>query len=387
MNILYVSDSNTLSGAEVVLLQHVTRFGPPHHRSHVFLRDQNPRLIAALAQRGVSCTPTAAYPSRILETTANPAALLDYARAFRHTTREMVEVIRTTGADLVHSVSYPASLHAALAARRAGVPHIWHDHNIKRKHALNGPLYRFVASTCTWVIGPSDAVTTNLSRFGIPAAKLRTVYNGIDLARFVPDDDRARRVRQQLGLSPTTFVVGLFGQMLAHKGHATLIGAARLLAQQGVTPAFLFVGALENPPYEAELRARLEADGLRDAFTFTGWRQDVHDVISAVDVAVVATTTPEPAALSLMETMAMGRPIVATQTGGTAELVADGETGLLFPPGDELLLARHLARLHANPDERVSMGATGRARVEARFSQARHLDELEDLYQAAIARR
>lgn len=387
MNILYVSDSNTLSGAEVVLLQHVTRFGPPHHRSHVFLRDQNPRLIAALAQRGVPCTPTTAYPSRILETTANPAALIDYARAFRRTTREMVEVIRSTGAELVHSVSYPASLHAALAARRAGVPHIWHDHNIKRKHALNGPLYRFVASTCTWVIGPSDAVTTNLARFGIPADKLRTVYNGIDLARFVPDDDRARRVREQLGLSPTAFVVGLFGQMLPHKGHATLIGAARLLRQQGVSPSFLFVGALENPPYEAELRARLEADGLSDAFTFTGWRQDVHDVIRAADVAVVATTTPEPAALSLMETMAMGRPIVGTLTGGTAELVADGQTGLLFPPGDEQLLAQHLARLHASPDERVAMGAAGRARVETRFSMARHLDELEGLYQAAIARR
>jgi glycosyltransferase involved in cell wall biosynthesis len=143
------------------------------------------------------------------------------------------------------------------------------------------------------------------------------------------------------------------------------------------------VGALENPPYEAELRTRLAELGTEDAFIFTGWRRDVADVMRAMDVCVVATTSPEPAALSLMETMAVGRPIVATNTGGTPEIVDDAVTGLLFPPGDAAALADRVCRLLANPAERARMGEAGRARVAARFSVARHLDAMLDLYERA----
>jgi len=385
VNLLYVSDSNTLSGAEVVLLQHVDHVTARGHAAHVFLRHDNTRLRRALDDRGVAHTPTHAYPEQILRTTANPAAIWHFWQTIRRTAAELSTVMAATRADVVHSVSYPAALHATLAARRRGVPHIWHEHNIKRRHAVNAWLYRFTASACPWVIGPSDAVTHNLARFGIPEARLRTVYNGIDLGRFTRDDERAARVRAEFGLQPDDVAVGLFGQMLPNKGHGTLIDAVVRLRAQGTQVKVLLVGALENPPYQDALRVRIAAEGLDDVVTFTGWRQDVHAVIGAVDIAVVATTTPEPAALSLMETMAMARPIVATATGGTAELVVDGETGLLFAPHDADALARHLARLAANADLRRALGAAGRRRVETRFTEARHLEEIESLYRSALA--
>jgi glycosyltransferase involved in cell wall biosynthesis len=380
MKILYVSDSPTLSGAEVVLLGELDHFRATGAECAVYLPSSNTRLVAELERRGVAAVTSSSYSRVLLESTLNPRSLAHFARAFWKVGREIGRVVREREIDLLHSISYPTSLYAAFPARRSRVAHLWHEHNIKRIHRVNRHLYRFAAATCAWVAGPSDAVTRNLARAGIPQRKLRTVYNGIDLGRFRLDAAAAGRVRHELGMAPGDHGVGLFGQMLPHKGHATLVDAAPALLERFPGTRFFFVGALENPPYQDALRARLRAHGLESRFTFTGWRRDVQDVIQAMDAVVVATTTQEPAALALMETMAMGRPIVASRTGGTPEIVRDGETGLLFEPGDSPGLADRLARILADRGFAAGLGRAGRAVVEREFSLERHLREMEGLY-------
>lgn len=384
MNVLYVSDSDTVSGAEIVMLQYLQFFRPPEHRPHVFFRERNARLRAALTELGVPFTTTTNYSERIIETTTSPSAIAAYVRAFTRVRRELAAAIRAHHIDLVHSISYPAALYVALASRATGVRQIWHEHNIKRLHAVNKRLYRFTAATAARVIGPSDAVSHNLRRAGIADEKAITVYNGIDLSRFRIDDARAAAVRQELGLRPGQLAVGLFGQMLPHKGHMTLIEAAPALRARVPDVRGFFVGALENAPYQQALTEAMTTAGVADMFTFTGWRRDVPDVVRAMDVIVVATTTQEPAALALMETMAMGRPIVATRTGGTPELVLDDVTGRVFPPGDAEALASQLAVLLEDPAKREALGTAGRQRMEAHFSLERHLQQMAAVYRAAI---
>jgi glycosyltransferase involved in cell wall biosynthesis len=386
MNVLYVSDSDTVSGAEIVMLQYLQHFRPPEHRPHVFFRERNARLRTALTELGVPFTSTTNYSERIIETTASPSAIAAYLRAFVRVRGELADTIRAHDIDLVHSISYPAALYVALASRATGVRQIWHEHNIKRLHAVNKAIYRFTAATAARVIGPSDAVSHNLRRAGIADETAITVYNGIDLSRFRIDDARAAAVRHELGLRPGQPAVGLFGQMLPHKGHGTLVQAAPALRARFPDLRCFFVGALENPPYQQELRAAMAQAGVGDLFAFTGWRRDVPDVVRAMDVIVVATTTQEPAALALMETMAMGRPIVATRTGGTPELVLDGVTGRIFAPGDATALADCLAQLLADPAMRETLGAAGRQRMEAHFSLERHLQQMAAVYQAAVPR-
>jgi glycosyltransferase involved in cell wall biosynthesis len=103
----------------------------------------------------------------------------------------------------------------------------------------------------------------------------------------------------------------------------------------------------------------------------------------AMDVCVVATTTPEPAALSLMETMAVGRPIVATRTGGTPEIVDDHVSGLLFDPGDADALADRVSDLLADDEQRTRLGAAGRARVASLFALEQHNQGMLALYEGA----
>jgi len=387
MKILFVSDSTTVSGAEVVLLGCVDGLRAHGHDAHGFMRASNGRLIEAFRHRGVGLTATSAFSDRIIRTTANPIALFTFARSFQAVSDQLATVIRAEQIDVIHSVSYPAALYAAFAARRTAAAHIWHEHNIKRIHRVNRVIYRLVGNACRWVIGPSDAVTGNLATAGIDRDKLRTVYNGIDLGRFKSaTTSRVDALRHELGVHAGEQAIGLFGQMLPYKGHRTLIDAAPAILRQHPEARFFFVGALENPPYQRELQARLAERGLNDRVRFTGWRDDVQDLIRAMDVVVVATTTPEPAALMLMEAAAMERPVVATRTGGTVELIADGETGLLFPPGDATQLADRISRILTDRELGRTLGHNARARVEREFNFDRHLAIMIELYEQAASR-
>jgi glycosyltransferase involved in cell wall biosynthesis len=381
MKILFVSDSTTVSGAEIVMLGIADALAAAGHRTFAYVQASNRRLCEAFAARRVPCTATRAYSRRLIRTTANPADLLMFARSFAAAAGELTALIRREQIDLIHSISYPAAIYAALAAARTGVPHVWHEHNIKAIHPANRALYRTIGNRCRWVIGPSDAVTANLARAGIDPRVRRTIYNGIDLARFAVPANGARSVlRRELGIAEGEHAIGLFGQMLPYKGHRTLLEAApRVFSACPATRVF-FVGALENPPYERALREIVSTRGLDDRVRFTGWRQDIHDVVAAMDVVVVATTTPEPAALMLMEAGAVGRPVIATRTGGTPEIIVDGETGLLFPPGDADALAYRIVHLLRDAPFAEALGRRARARVEERFSQRLHLAQMFDAY-------
>jgi len=386
MKVLFVSDSTTVSGAEMVLLNCVDGLVAHGHGAHGFVRCTNQRLIDAFRSRGVGLTTTSAYSDQLIRTTANPFALFTFARAFQAVRREISDLMRTERIDVIHSISYPASLYAALAVHRTGTAHIWHEHNIKRIHRVNRVIYRWVGNACRWVIGPSDAVTKNLAAAGINPAHLRTVYNGIDLRRF--RDVSAVRIdalRRELGLRDGEQAIGLFGQMLPYKGHRTLIEAAPRILTAHPSARFYLVGALENPPYQDELQTLIAERGLSDRIRFTGWRNDVQDIIRAMDVVVIATTTPEPAALMLMEAAAMERPIVATRTGGTAELIADEETGLLFQPGDAIQLAERVGWILGNQEIGRTLGERARERVEREFDLDRHLSDMFELYRQAAS--
>ena len=368
-----------------MLFSYLDRFGEPEFRTHVFLRASSKRLRDALEKRGVAHTTTHNFSERVVRTTLHPGDLYHFARSFARVRRELIDLVTHTQADILHSISYPSALYTALAARATGLPHIWHEHNVKRIHAANRPIYRFAAAGCSYVIGPSNAVTSALARAGIAPPRLRTVYNGINLDRFKADEVGARRVRREFQLTADQPAIGLFGQLLPYKGHRTLIEAAPEILRAYPSARFFIVGALENPPYEVELQNQIAAAGLSNAFVFTGWRSDMHDVIGAMDMTVVPTLTPEPAALSLMETMALGRPLIASRVGGTPELAPDGEVGRLFAPGRADELAGCVVDFLRNPENAQRLAAAGRRRMEERFSEERHLDEMKQLYRRSVA--
>jgi glycosyltransferase involved in cell wall biosynthesis len=264
-------------------------------------------------------------------------------------------------------------VYAGLAGRLARRPVIWHVRIAERDPLLD----RLLARLARAIVVNSQAVGR---RFGRPAAgKVRCIHNGVDLARFTPQK-APPALRASLGLLDGAPVVASVGRFVAFKGYGHLLEAARSVHQAMPAAHWVLAG-------DGELRGTLEAQcrglGLEAVVHFTGWRDDVPDLLALCDVFVLPSLS-EHFGRVLIEAMAMARAVVATDAGGVPEIVVHGETGLLVPPAQPKALAEAVLALLENPARAARLGAAGRRRSEERFSLPRHVEAVEALYHEII---
>lgn len=191
--------------------------------------------------------------------------------------------------------------------------------------------------------------------------RLVVVHDGVELGRFPSRRgcSVADRVRAELEVPRHVPLVGNVAALVDHKDHATFLAAAGRITATGSDAHFVLVGA---GPLRAELVARARALGIGDRVHFTGFRRDVPDVLTALDVLLFTSKT-EGLGSSILEAWAGGVPVVATAAGGVPELVVDGETGLLAPVGCARTLAAQVACLLADPSLRQRLVAGGKERL------------------------
>lgn len=194
----------------------------------------------------------------------------------------------------------------------------------------------------------------------------RVLHTGIE----IPDPKAVAAVDLQaaLGIAPGARVVGFVGRLSPEKGLHDAVAALTSLPDDTV---LCLIG---SGPEEASLRADVERRGLADRALFAGYQDDVLGWMKACDV-ILLPSHRESLPVTLREAAAIERPVVASDVGGIAEIVLDGETGLLFPPKDVGAMARALARVLADADAAAAMGRAGRARVAERFGIERWIDE------------
>ena len=235
-------------------------------------------------------------------------------------------------------------------------------------------LNRWTVPLATHVVAVSGRVASYAAReFRIPRDRLTTIVNGVDLDRFRPTG-RA--------LDPRAPVLGCTARLGAENDHATLIRAFARLGRQWPDARLLLVG---RGPEEAALRALADTFGVGGRVRFAGEQADVAPWLVRMDVYVQAARLAG-ISNSILEAMATGLPVVATDVGGTSEAVVHGETGLLVPVGDPAALAAALAALIANPSMAEAFGRAGRARVEAHFGERRMLERVEALLDRLVQR-
>jgi len=205
------------------------------------------------------------------------------------------------------------------------------------------------------ILAISAGVRDALVESGVPAAHIRVVPSGIDLAPFDRPFDREAS-RRKLGLEPDVILVLQAAALAPHKSQTDLLQAARIVTAARPDVRFWIAG-------EGPLRAPLEAErqnlGLGDRVQFLGFREDVVDLLGSADLFCVSSYL-EGLGTSTLDAMAAGLPVVATRVGGIPEIVADGETGLLVPPRSPEALAGAILALAGDPVRRTAMGARGR---------------------------
>jgi sugar transferase (PEP-CTERM/EpsH1 system associated) len=338
---------------------------------HRVITLREPGELAARAERlGVAVESIGKQPGK------DPAA---YVRLYKR--------LRMLKPGLVQSYNLGA-LDAAVPVRLAGCRRIIHAEHGRSADDPEGSKrkYRWLRRLLVPLISRFVPVSADLARWlaediGIPAARIELIRNGIDTKRFAPGP-----VTEPAGLPPrdgNTRVIGTVGRLDPVKGFTDLVSElAQLTGRSGLPPVHLVI--VGDGPQRARLTQQVRELGLENSVTLAGQRDDVAALLKYFDV-YVCSSIAEGIALTVLEAMATGLPVVATAVGGNPELVVEGKTGLLVPAHQPQALAATLGRLLQEPARLQAMGKAARKTVEAEFSVATMVARYKSLYDALLA--
>jgi sugar transferase (PEP-CTERM/EpsH1 system associated) len=293
---------------------------------------------------------------------------------------QLFRLFRRVRPDVVHTHAWGTLCEGLIAARLAQVPVVIHgEHGTLQLKPRQARAQRWAWRRAGHLLSVSSRLADRMAeRVGIPRDQVTVIRNGVDLSRFVPVD--RHEARRAIGLPPDTLVFGAVGRLVPVKNHALLLDAAAELASGGVACSIVIAG---DGPLRGSLEDRVNALGLSDRVRLLGHRSDVEQVFAALDVFVLPSRS-EGMSNTILEAMASGLPVVATNVGGADELVINGETGLLVPEGSAPALATALRTLATDATRRRAMGRAGRLRIERQFSLTTMIREYEGFYLGAI---
>ncbi len=368
MKILQVCSSSRISGAEkhvVVLSELLRRRG---HTLHAI------------------CPPGGWLPDQ-LRAAGIPLTEMDM-RTLRGSVRapiQLTRLIREQGFDLIHAHLTRATYTGLLAGRFARVP------LISSVHCRTADL----AYRCLFpprrgrIVTVSDFLKKGLMHKGVPAQRIQTIYNGTDFVSTAAEAAAAGAlnalpVRAEFSLPPDAELIGIFARVEEFKGHFVLAEAVKRIVEARARAYIVCVGSVE-PKIQKELWEITAAQGMAERLRFTGQREDVHRLMSAMDVLTLPSRY-EACSMAIIEGMALSKPVVATRAGGNPELVENGVTGLLIErnPKD---LADALIQILGDPEGLRRMGEEARHRAETRFSANVMVDQIEGLYRELLEQR
>jgi len=295
------------------------------------------------------------------------------------------QLLQAEQIDLVHAHGTRAQSNSCWAARQLGLPVIYTVHGWSF-HPDQPPLVRHYRQLSEKLLMSQADVTVCVSESNwqdgydfSDMARAVVIRNGINLSKFNPQARPAHCVRAELGISPTTLLVGCLARITAQKDPFTLLQAAAALPPE-LDVKFLFVGDGDLKPAAEQLAHTL---GIAHKVIFAGFRQDVPELLAALDVYCLPSLW-EGLPLGVLEAMAMGKAVVASAVDGTLEVIEPGHDGLLVPPRAPKELAASLLQLLTNHVQRALLGRQARQTVLAHFGAEAMVRQVEQLYQQQL---
>jgi len=304
----------------------------------------------------------------------------------------LVMLLRQDPPDIVQTWLYHADLIGLAAARLAGTRQVlWNLRGSGLEHHHYGNRFRWVVRMLARLSGWPDAIVANAeagrafhAQVGYRPRRWALIHNAIDVERFQPDPEAGAALRAELGLAPSSAIIGMTARLDPMKDHGTFLRAAALLVARGMDAHFVLIGrgvdrsAACAQPFLAQphLAARLH---------FLGEREDVPRLVAGFDLAALSSAFGEGFPNVIAEAMACGVPVVSTDVGDAGRIV--GDAGLLVAPRDAAAMADAWQMLLAAPVRRAAMGRAGRARIARDFGLDRMVDGYGQLYEQIWAGR
>jgi len=377
VNVLYMIDSMFYAGAQTHIAGMMRGHDKNRFRPYLLCLQEKGPLGEELEAEGY---PVAAYG---LKRVYALQAAWSYTRFIPFLKHERIEI--------VHAYLFAAQIYGVPAARLAGVPLVIAGRRDPGKY-WTAPRYllaRKISNSFSHIqIANAYAVKEFIVREeGIPPDKVKIVYNGVDASRFSPQEGAADRVDRP------ALTVGYVGSLTRVKQVEVLLRAARRILPACPRLRILIVGGgpettqrLREGRTDSWLRTLASELGLGDHVVFTGARTEVQEELKEMDIFVMPSIL-EGMSNAILEAMATGLPVIATDSGGNRELVEEGGTGYLFPVGDDQRLSELLLDLLGSEEKRRAMGRAARQRVMERFTVQRMVAEMERVYLDGLGRR
>ncbi|MBI4354775.1 MAG: lipopolysaccharide heptosyltransferase II, partial [Candidatus Omnitrophica bacterium] len=283
------------------------------------------------------------------------------------------------GIDVIHARSRVPAWIGYWASRRTRKPFVTTCHGFYAPHPAS--------SVMMWgrvVVVPSQALGRYLiDRFGVPPERLRVIPRGVDLSEFTPPPNHL------VGGQPheaRPWRIGLIGRLSTIKGHDVALRALHQLVQNRLAVRLCVVG--DAPSHKPHIRSALEQMSrslqIDHAIEWLGMRHDIPEVLRSLDLVIVPSVYPESFGRTVIEAQAVGVPVVASRLGALADIIEEGETGLLVEPGNPTALAAAVTRLLSDDALRRRLSQSARSRVEQRFSLEQMVEGYEAVYQDCV---
>lgn len=301
----------------------------------------------------------------------------------------VTRLLRRRRVDIVQPFLSPATFFGLLPAlTRASTTTIVTERcGVRQSRGIGYKTYRTIED---WFSHLADAIVPNsvagedmLVARGLPRGKIRVIYNGINLERLSVNAETAADYRAQLSNGRDAFVAGMLASLTPAKGHETAIRAVAELRERHPQLRLAIVG---DGPLRTALEATVDQLGLSDQVTFFGYRRNVSDFLAAFDLLISASRDNEGCSNSILEAMALGVPVIATDVGGNRELVRPRETGRLVAPEKPELLADAIGQALAEHNETLAMSARACEQITSQFGLGRMIHEYEALYTQLLGR-
>ena len=360
--ILYLITDLDVGGAERVLLETVRRLDRScFHPS-----------VCSLAPAGALAEEFAGLGVPVFD--LGLRGFHDLARA----SGALLHLLRRQRFDVLHSHLFHANVLGRLTAWRAGVPVVVSTIHVAEPRRWHLVLERWTAPLATQLVAVSAGVRAHMvERARLRAERILVIPNGVDVSRF----SLARgEFRRREGIPAGCTLITTIGRLDTQKGFPYLLEAAREVALRHPDVCFLVVGEGPRRRDLVSLRDRL---GLKERVRFLGFRTDVPQILADSDLFVLPSLW-EGFPIALLEAMAAGLPVVATDVPGVAEVVTDGETGLVVPRKDVGALAEALCRLLDDADLRRWLARAGQRKVEREFGWEKVVAATMSLYERLL---
>jgi glycosyltransferase involved in cell wall biosynthesis len=306
--------------------------------------------------------------------------------------RRLIALLKELKPDIVHTHSSKAGVLGRMAAAKVGIPAVHTIHGASFHYGQSAIAFRayiaaekLVAGKTAKFISVADAMTREYIAAGVaPADRFTTIYSGFDVEPFLTPTRPVDTIRGALGIQPEEIVVGKIGRLFHLKGHEFLIRAAPEVLAAAPHVRFLLVG---DGLLRSSIEAELQRLGIHERFLFTGLvrPEQIPDLIHAMDI-VVHTSQWEGLARVLPQGLIAGKPVVAYDVGGAAEVVIPGETGYLLPRDSVEPLAKAVVTLAGDSALRQRLGQTGRERFTAQFRHEHMTQRIREVYAEVLSR-